>query len=60
MAKMQRIEVLLSKKLRKSIDEYRSLSGQSISGYIRQALYDRVISSKESDFPMRNIKVISP
>lgn len=47
MAKMQRVEVLMSKRLRKYIDKYRILSGETISGYIRQALYERVFSSKQ-------------
>ena len=47
MAKMQKVEVLMSKRLREDIDKYRKLSGESISGYIRQALYDRVTSNRE-------------
>lgn len=47
MAKMQRVEVLISKSLRKDIDKYRILSGESISGYIRKALYERVFSSRQ-------------
>lgn len=47
MTKIQRVEVLMSTRLRKSIDEYRVLSGESISGYIRRALYERVINIKK-------------
>lgn len=63
MAKMKRVEVLMSKKLRKDIDEYRVLSGESISGYIRKALYERVLNFKQknkSDFPMKDVKIITP
>ena len=49
MARMQRVEVLLSKKLRKDIDEYRVLTGESISGYIRRALYERLITRKKQE-----------
>ncbi len=47
MARMQRVEVLMSKRLRKDIDKYRKLSGESISGYIRMALYERVLNIKQ-------------
>ncbi len=47
MARMQRVEVLMSKKLRKDIDKRRMISGESISGYIRKALYERVFNIKQ-------------
>lgn len=47
MTKMQRVEVLMSKRLRKDIDKYRVLSGESISGYIRRALNERVLDIKQ-------------
>lgn len=47
MARMQRIEVLMSTKLRKSIDECRAVSGESISGYMRRVLYAHILSTKQ-------------
>lgn len=47
MIKMQRVEILMSIKLRKAIDKHRMLSGESISGYIRRAAYERVLSIKQ-------------
>lgn len=42
MSRMQRIEVLMSTKMRKAIDKQRALTGESISGYLRKALQERV------------------
>ena len=47
MTKMQKIEVLMSTRLRKAIDKYRILSEESISGYIRRAVYERVNNVKK-------------
>lgn len=47
MTKMQRVEVLMSVRLRKDIDKYRKLDGESISGYIRRAVYERSFKLKK-------------
>lgn len=42
MARMIKVNVNFPKSLRKEIDKARALTGESISGYIRQALKERV------------------
>lgn len=42
MARMIKVNVNFPKSLRKEIDKARALTGESISGYIRQALQERV------------------
>lgn len=58
--RMVKIQVDLSDSLRKEIDKARAETGESISGYIRKALQERVDGQKALDFPMKDIKVLSP
>lgn len=53
MSRMVKVKVNFPKSLRKEIDKARVLTGESISGYILKAAYDRA-------FPMKDVKVISP
>lgn len=55
--KMVKIQIQLPNNLRKEIDKMRVFTGESVSGFMRAALQERVNKSKEMDFPMKDNKV---
>lgn len=57
--RMVKIQVNLSENLRREINKMRAFTGESISGFLRVALQERVNKEKSSDFPMKDIKIIS-
>ncbi|TSC88058.1 MAG: hypothetical protein G01um10147_289 [Microgenomates group bacterium Gr01-1014_7] len=61
MAKLIPFQIYLPRQLRSEIDKMRKETGESLSAYMRQAVKERLeVTNNKADFPMKDIKIISP